>query len=505
MVILDKNLDFDNYKRVVYNGEKVSISKDAIKRIEKSRKIVEKIVNEEKTVYGINTGFGDLAKIKITKDKTKILQKNIIRSHSAGYGNPVKKEIVRGTILLRIQSLLHGISGIQLKNLETLLDILNKDLYVYIPEKGSLGASGDLAPLSHIVLACIGEGEIIENGKRVDSKKVLEEKQIKPMELSYKEGLALVNGTPYMSSNFLDSLFQIEKLIKYFDLVAGFTIENLKGKLSPFQPENHKVRPYKGQIDTAFNILNLFGESEILKKSQNSGKVQDAYSIRCIPQVHGAIKEVYHDVINKIKIEINSVTDNPLIFSEDKIYSQGNFHGEILALYGDFMGIAASELGNISERRLERLLNSNLSGMPPFLAEDAGLNSGLMIVQYTAASLVSENKILSHPASVDSIPVSANQEDHVSMGANSVLKLAKIVNNLWYILAAELLANLRAKKINGGNYSNISEYLYSYFDKVIDITLVDRPFYKDIEIIIENLKKDQILQKIETNFGKIKI
>ncbi|NMC67829.1 MAG: histidine ammonia-lyase [Spirochaetales bacterium] len=500
MIKLNGKLTFEDYKKIVYDGEKCEIDGNLLLKIDENRKIVDEIVKSKKVVYGINTGFGVLANTTISQENLENLQYNLIRSHSVGYGNPAPYFITRGTILLRLNSLLQAVSGIKRKSIEILCEALNKEFYPYVPEKGSLGASGDLAPLSHIILALIGEGECIVDGKRKQSIEVLKEKKIEPLKLSAKEGLALINGTPYMTAWYLNAIFEAEKLLFWANFCAGFSIENLNATLTPFKMEISYVRPHKGQIDVSKIIFNLFKDSPRIISHKNCSKVQDAYSLRCTPQVHGAVLNAIYDCVNVAKVEMNSATDNPLIFSEDKIYSQGNFHGEILALYADFLTIALSELASISERRIERLLNPTLSGLPGFLADDAGLQSGLMITQYTAAALVSENKVLSHPASVDSIPVSANQEDHVSMGANAVLKLNKVIENIYNVLAIELLSNIFAKRFYEEDYASITKFIVNYINKEINFEYKDHPFYKDIEKIVVIMKDDTFFTKVKNEF-----
>lgn len=505
MIKLNGFLNFEDYKKIVYEEELCEIDEKVLLKVDENRKIIDDIIKSDKVVYGINTGFGILANTTISPENLENLQYNLIRSHSVGFGNPAPYFIVRGTILLRLNSLLQTVSGIRRKPIVTLCELLNKKIYPYVPEKGSLGASGDLAPLSHIVLALIGEGECIVEGERRPSKEVLKEKKIEPLKLSAKEGLALINGTPYMASWYLHGIFEAEKLLFWSNFCAGFSIENLNGTLTPFRPEISSVRPHKGQIDLSNFIYNLFKDSPRILSHKNCSKVQDAYSLRCTPQVHGAVLNAIYDCTRVASVEMNSATDNPLIFSEDKIFSQGNFHGEILALYADFLAIAISELGSISERRLERLLNPSLSGLPGFLADDAGLQSGLMITQYTAAALVSENKVLAHPSSVDSIPVSANQEDHVSMGANAVLKLSKIIDNTYGVVATELLANIFAKRFHKEQYSEITKYITSFIHSKIKFDYKDHPFYKDIEQLVQIMKDRNLLDEVEKRFSSIKI
>lgn len=503
--VLDGKLSIESYHNIVYKRASIEISEDALKRVDKAKEIIDQITSSNKVVYGINTGFGVLASKKIEADQLRQLQYNLIRSHSVGFGDPAPYNIVRGTMVLRLNSMLAGNSGISRQTLLRLKDAINANVYPFVPVKGSLGASGDLAPLAHIILALIGEGEFIEDGRRVNAKSYLEKRNLKPIELSSKEGLALINGTPYMSAWYLHNIFEAEKLQFWADFCGGFSIENLNGTLTPFKPEIQNVRPHRGQIDVAKRILGWFSESRRIESHKSCSKVQDAYALRCIPQVHGAVLNAIYDCIEMIKVEMNSVTDNPLIFGLDKIYSQGNFHGEILALYADFLSIAISELASISERRIERLLNPALSGLPGFLVNDAGLNSGLMITQYTAASLVSYNKTLAHPASVDSIPVSANQEDHVSMGANAVIKCNEIIKNTFGVIAIELLSNLFAQQFYNEDYSLISTFISDNFKEMLNLKYDDHPYYKDIEKIIELMNDDEFFQKLKEKFDDINI
>lgn len=504
-ILIDGNsLNLQDFIRVVRSGFKVELTKDAIEKVEKSRKLVDKFVEEEKVVYGITTGFGKFSDISITKAETKILQRNLIISHACGVGKPLDQEIVRGVMLLRANALAKGYSGIRLSTLNTLINMLNKGVHPVIPEKGSLGASGDLAPLAHMALVMIGEGEAYFNGELLSGKEAMNKAGISPIELTSKEGLALINGTQVMTSIGSLALYDGLYLCKIADIIAALTVEALNGVVDAFDEKIHRVRAHKGQIDSAKNLLNLLEGSDMTTR-QGEIRVQDAYSLRCIPQIHGASKDGLKYIEEKVNIEINSATDNPLIFEDvEDVISGGNFHGQPMALCFDFLGIALSELANVSERRLERLVNPQLSNLPGFLANNGGLNSGFMIVQYSAASLVSENKVLAHPASVDSIPSSANQEDHVSMGTIAARKAREILENTRKVLAMELLAacqgiDLRGKKALGRG----TEIAYNIVREHLSFIEEDKVMYKEIEISEEILKSNKILEEIESKLGQL--
>ncbi|MBV1818257.1 histidine ammonia-lyase [Anaerosalibacter bizertensis] len=504
-VIIDGNsLTIEEFANVARNGYKVELSKEAIKNVEESRKIVDKFVEEEKVVYGITTGFGMFSDVVISKDETKKLQKNLIVSHSCGVGNPLDEEIVRGIMLLRANALAKGFSGIRLSTLNTLLEMLNRGVHPVIPEKGSLGASGDLAPLAHMVLVMLGEGEAYYKGERMEGKKAMELAEISTVQLTSKEGLALINGTQVMTSIGALAVYDSINLSKIADIASSLTIEALNGIVTAYDEKVHNVRPHNGQINTAKNLLRLLKGSN-MTTTQGEIRVQDAYSLRCLPQIHGASKDAIEYVKKKVEIEINSATDNPLIFSEvGEVISGGNFHGQPMALSFDFLGIALAEIANSSERRIERMVNPALSGLPAFLVEEGGLNSGFMIVQYSAASLVSENKVLAHPASVDSIPSSANQEDHVSMGTIAARKARTILDNARKVLAMELLTACQAIDLRGnsglGHGSNIAyDIVRENTCKVKD----DIIMYKEINKCEELIKSNIILNRVEEKLGKL--
>lgn len=441
--------------RVILNGEDLTIQEvvqvaryhyaveldeAAQQHAKKSRDMVDQYVEEGKVVYGITTGFGKFSDVVISQQDTKRLQRNLIISHACGVGEPLDEEIARGIMLLRANALMKGYSGARLSTIQTLVDMLNKGVSPVIFEKGSLGASGDLAPLSHMVLVMIGEGEAFYKGRRIPGREAMNQAGIDVIELVAKEGLALINGTQVMTAIGAIAAYDAENLLKAADIVAALTVEGLRGITDAYHPRVHELRPQTGQIKTAKNMLKLLEGSKLVTH-QGELRVQDAYTLRCIPQIHGASKDALSYVKNVIQIEINSVTDNPILLPEEGlVISGGNFHGQPVALAMDFLGIAVAEIANVSERRIERLVNYQLNDLPAFLTRKGGLNSGFMIAQYSAAALVSENKVLAHPASVDSIPSSANQEDHVSMGTIGARKARSILYNAVKVLGIEYLA-----------------------------------------------------------------
>ncbi|PRX39539.1 histidine ammonia-lyase [Salegentibacter salegens] len=430
-------LDLETIEDILVNDKKLALSEEAESNIQKSRKYLNKKITESNTpVYGINTGFGALCNVKISPGKLTELQENLVKSHACGTGDKVNKEIVKLMLLLKIQSLSYGNSGIALETVLRLIDFYNQDILPIVYEQGSLGASGDLAPLAHLALPLIGEGEVCIEGEIISGADLLKRQNWEALKLQSKEGLALLNGTQFMSAHAVYALLKSYKLSYLADLIGSVSIDAFDCNLSPFDELVHMARPHRGQIKTAERIRRFLDDSQIAQSEKEN--VQDPYSFRCIPQVHGASKDTLSFVRKTIKTEINSVTDNPNIFiEEDKIISGGNFHGQPLALAVDYLAIALAELANISERRTYQLV-SGLRGLPAFLVENPGLNSGFMIPQYTAASIVSQNKQLAVPASVDSIVSSNGQEDHVSMGANGATKLLKVVENLNSVLAIEL-------------------------------------------------------------------
>ncbi len=437
------NLELKTVESIAYKNEKIEIDSCCNKQIANSVKHIKAFVDASKVVYGVTTGFGALASVHIDAMKSLELQKNIILSHAAGVGDPLPIEVVRTMMLLRVNSLIKGYSGIRYETLQILVDFINKGITPYVPAQGSVGASGDLAPLAHIAMTMLGEGKVYYDGKLVSAKEAMEKEDIQPFTPIQKEGLALLNGTQMMSSMLSNILIRAYRLFEWTLISASLTVDSLKASTSPFDIRIQTLRPHPGQAYVANHILDLLKGSEIRDSHRNCGKVQDAYSLRAIPQVFGAVKDTLDYAKSVLEREFNSVTDNPIIF-EDEAISGGNFHGEPIALVADFVAIALTELSNITERRIDRLVNPLVSSLPPFLAKgEEGLNSGFMIWQYTAASLVSENKALSHPGSVDSIPTSAFQEDHVSMGSVSVRKAYSIIGNCEKVTAIELMLAMR--------------------------------------------------------------
>ena len=431
-------LSIEKINEIISHDLKLELSEEARVNIEKCRNYLdEKMKSHDKPIYGINTGFGSLCNVKIAGENLSKLQENLVKSHACGTGEEVPHEIVKLMLLLKVQSLSYGHSGVQLETVERLIAFYNNDVLPVIYTQGSLGASGDLSPLAHLSLPLLGEGEVYYNGFRQPSHKVLESFGWKPLVLKSKEGLALLNGTQFMGAYGVYSLIKSCKLSYLADLIGAVSLEGFDGRKEPYTDLIHLIRPHKGQVVTAEKMLEFLDGSEIIE--QEKVHVQDPYSFRCIPQVHGASKDTIDYVKKVFRTEINSVTDNPNIFvGEDQIISGGNFHGQPLALALDFLGLGLAELGSISERRTYQLI-SGLRGLPAFLVNDPGLNSGFMIPQYTAASIVSQNKQYVTPASIDSIVSSNGQEDHVSMGANAATKTLKIVENLERILAIELM------------------------------------------------------------------
>ena len=421
-------------------GDVVGLADGVVERVTASRRVVDDILDKGAAVYGINTGFGKLSDVRIKDGDLQSLQYNLVRSHSCGVGDPLSAAATRAMMLLRANVLAKGHSGVRPVVLETLIAMLNAGVHPVIPAKGSVGASGDLAPLAHLALGAIGEGFVLQNGERVPASDALERAGIRPLVLEAKEGLALLNGTQAMAAVGGLALLKAEAIAHAADVIGAMTLEALRGTPAAFDARIHDARAHEGQIAVARNLRELLAGSGIRESHRDCARVQDAYSLRCMPQVHGAVRDALAHVRRVLSIELNSATDNPLVFPETgEVISGGNFHGEPLALAFDYLATAVAELASIAERRIERLVNPDLSGLPAFLVAEAGTNSGMMIAQVVAVALVAENKVLAHPASVDSLPTSANKEDHVSMGMTSALKLAQIVDNVQTVLAIELL------------------------------------------------------------------
>ena len=439
--INNKSLSLELLRNILTEDIAISLSKGTKEKITHSSKYVINKSEGNDSIYGINTGFGNLANVKIDKSDLNKLQRNLVSSHAVGVGELLPNKIVKLIIVLKIYALAQGYSGASLALVERLCEFINLELYPCIPSKGSVGASGDLAPLAHLSQALIGEGYVNYKGVKLSASKALAKSDLKPIELGPKEGLALLNGTQVSTAIALNAYFETENLFLSAIISGALTLEAIKGSITPFDERIHEARGQKGQIDVAKELSKLIDGSEILKSHANCDRIQDPYSIRCQPQVMGACLDSIRYIASILSIEANAVTDNPLVFADDnEIISGGNFHAEPVALVADQLAVAIAEMGSISERRSALLVDSNLSGLPPFLIKKSGLNSGFMIHQVTAAALVSENKLFAHPASVDSIPTSANQEDHVSMATHAAYRLMNMNENLSYILAIELLS-----------------------------------------------------------------
>ncbi len=429
---------FHDILEIAKNPKKAKLDKTSKEQIIKSQKNVQKIVESDRTVYGINTGFGPLCDVKISEEETAQLQHNLIISHAVGVGKPIDKELSKIMMIAKIHALSKGFSGVSLVVIERLIEMLKKDIIPVIPEQGSVGASGDLAPLSHMVLPLLGLGQVWEKGQPHDSAIILEENGLEALRLGPKEGLGLINGTQFILAHAIKGLEKMEYLLDLADLTAAMSLEAYRGSASPFKKELHEIRPFAGSKKVAARMLKFLKNSENLHAHEFCDRVQDPYSMRCVPQVHGASRNAFEHLKNLAETELNSVTDNPIVLSAEESISGGNFHGQLLALPLDYATLAAAELGNISDRRSYLLLEGKF-GLPRLLTESSGLNSGFMIPQYTSAALVTENKTLCFPASADSIPTSLGQEDHVSMGSISGRKFNQVLDNLVNILAVELM------------------------------------------------------------------
>ncbi|MFW9960003.1 MAG: histidine ammonia-lyase [Candidatus Thorarchaeota archaeon] len=500
-----ESLTIDEFVQVARYNTKVELAESAMAQIKKSRDVIETAIKEGRTVYGVNTGFGELANVSISRADLAKLQVNLIRSHSAGVGESFPIEVVRGMMLLRANALAKGYSGVRPEVILTLIEMLNTGITPVVPQQGSVGSSGDLAPLAHMVLVMIGEGEAFYKGKKLDGLQALKKAGIAPIVLQAKEGVALINGTQPMTSVGALVVNDALDLVKDAIIAASMSLEALRGTRAALNEKIHAVRAHEGQVDVASSMRSVLIDSEINQSHANCGKVQDAYSLRCAPQVIGASLDAIRYVYSVIEIEINSATDNPLVFTDNStVISGGNFHGQPIALAMDFLAIALSELASISERRVNRLVNPHLSGLPAFLTTEGGLESGMMLAQYTAAALVSENKVLSHPASVDSIPTSADQEDHVSMGTIAARKASEILENVKKVIAIEymcaaqgidMLAPLKPSTPLDRAHSKIREMVSKLED--------DRPLSPDIVQICKLMESRSIVSTTETITGPL--
>ncbi|MEG1576161.1 MAG: histidine ammonia-lyase [Clostridium sp.] len=502
VVITGKDLTIEQIVAVCRENAPLELSEASKKDVLASRKIVDDLIAEEQVVYGITTGFGKFSDVVITKDQCKELQKNLIITHAVGAGDPFSKDVARGIMLLRINNLSKGFSGICLETLQTMIDMLNKGVTPVIPQKGSLGASGDLAPLSHMALPMIGLGVAEYQGEVLPGAEAMKRAGIPTIVLSAKEGLALNNGTQAMTSAGSLALNDALTLLKVADIAAALEFEAQYGVVDALDHRVHDVRPHAGQLQTAKNLLQLLEGSKNVTR-QGQLRVQDAYSLRCCPQIHGASKDAINYVKDHVNIEINSVTDNPIIFKDDRAaISGGNFHGQPMALSFDFLGIAEAELANVSERRIERLVNPAYSGMPAFLTPNGGVCSGFMIVQYSAAALVSENKVLAHPASVDSIPSSAGQEDHVSMGTIAARKAGEIGLNVRRVLAMELMVACQGIDMRGNKgLGKGTQAAYDLVRKNVARLEEDRELYGDINYCEDIITNGSLVKAVEEAIG----
>lgn len=500
-----EHLTLEEVLEVAEGKARIKISPSVSQKVKKSRDFVEKALRQGEKIYGVTTGFGLLSDQVIDRSQIEVLQRNLIRSHSVGVGRYFDEITPRAIMVLRANVLAMGYSGVRLEVLKRLVDMINRSVHPLVPEQGSVGASGDLAPLAHLASVVIGEGEAIFQGKVMPGKRAMEKAGIPLVTLKAKEGLALINGTQIMTAVGLLAVLRAERLYEVADIIGACTLDALKGSLRAFDPDIQKVRPFPGQLAVSKNFQKLGQHSEIVESHQFCSKIQDAYSLRCIPQVHGAVRDALAFARSTLEIEVNSATDNPLIFADQgKILNCGNFHGEPVAFALDLLGMVVAELGGISERRIEKLINPALSGLPAFLTSEGGLHSGLMMVQVSAAALASENKVLAHPASVDSIPTSADKEDHVSMGSIAARKGRDIVRNVEHILAMELLCATQGLEfllpLQPG--IGIKEAYRVVHEKVLPIT-GDRRFSEDIKKIQLLIESGELLQRVEKTVGRL--
>lgn len=490
--------------------QKGVLNKEAIANIQKSQQHVQEIVETNRTVYGINTGFGVLANKPVSEEDTRILQHKILQSHSVGVGEPIKTEIAKLMLITKVHALARGYSGAQLTTLQRILWHIEEDVIPVVPEKGSVGASGDLAPLAHLCLPLIGLGEVFYKGGRYKSQEILQRFNLSPIQLGPKEGLALINGTQFILAHAVKAVQRLHYSLEAADIIGAMSLEALTGTKAPFDERLHRLRPFAGNELVAQRLRLILHESEIMQSHIDCGRVQDPYSLRCMPQVHGASRNAWLHLKQLTETELNSVTDNPIILSADDTISGGNFHGQPLALPLDYACVAAAEAGNISDRRCYLLLEGKW-GLPMLLMKDVGLNSGFMIPQYTTAALVTENKTLCFPASADSIPTSLGQEDHVSMGSISGRKLNQVIDNLEYILAIELLSACQAIEFRRPlKSSELLESAHDYVRQFVSFAEEDRIFADDIDKIkqlisdfsfVEHCNELANLKKINLNKG----
>lgn len=508
MRVTGANVTMEAVWTIAQGGSRMraELTPEAREKMAASRTYIESRTKSGETIYGVNTGFGAFSSVRISDAEIDQLQRNLIRSHSCGIGTPFTLEETRAIMYLRANALANGHSGIRPLVVEKILEFLNAGVIPVIPQQGSVGASGDLAPLAHLALTVIGEGEAWEDGRRVPVRPLLAKKGIEPLDLKAKEGLSMINGCQVMTAVGLMNAFEARRLLWMTDLAGAMSLEALQGSRKAFDPLISAVRPHHGEAQTARNVLKLLGPTSPIAESHAAcGRVQDAYSLRCMPAVHGAAKSAIRRGVETLEIEANSSTDNPLVFSsEGKILSCGNFHGEPVAFALDFMAIAVAAMASISECRIEKLINPSMSGLPAFLAPRGGLNSGHMIVQVAAAALVSENKILAHPASVDSIPTSADKEDHVSMGTIAARKFGQIVRNAENIVAMELLSAAQALDLLKPLVPDGAvKPAHDAIRAKVPFAAEDRVFASDIEVIKEMIRSEELLSVIRSAVGDL--
>jgi len=507
---LDKeHITIDEVVEVARENVPVQVSPQGEARVARAWDLISRWVREKRVIYGITTGFGALSDVTISTDNIAQLQENILLSHAAGVGEPFPIETVRGIMALRVRDLSLGHAACRAEVLHQLVALLNNGVSPIIPEKGSVGASGDLAPAAHMGLVLIGRGEAYYKGRRVTGAKALEEIGLSPIRLEAGEGLAIINGTQVMTAIGVLAVHDAIRLSKVADIACAMSLEVLMGSQSEFDPLIHQVRPHPGQLTTAENMLRLTKGSEIIASHKGCSRVQDAYTLRCSPQIHGASKDAVAHAEQVIEIEINSTTTNPLVFAEiEDIRHGGNFHGQPVAMAADYLGMGLAELGSVSERRTERMVNPHLSHLPAFLIRDGGLNSGYMIAQYTAAALVSENKVLAHPACVDSIPTSANKEDHVSMGTIAIRQTREIMSNVEIVVAIELLCAAQAYDLitkdhpmKAGRGTRVA---YDTIRKRVPYLENDREIHADIDKVVSLIRSGKLVKSVEAAVGTIK-
>ena len=481
-------LDLDTVNGIANGSIKTVLCQEALDKVNLSRQNVEKMASSNKAVYGINTGFGPLCDTQISPAETHLLQKNLLITHAVGVGEPIAKDISKLMLITKVHALCQGFSGIRLEVIERMLAFIELDLIPVVPEQGSVGASGDLAPLSHLFLPLLGEGEFWQDGKSIPAARALKENNLEPLELHAKEGLALINGTQFILSHAITALTKMRYLLDLADLAGAMSIEGMQGSRQPFRAELHATRPFVGNLEVAKRMWNFLDNSQNMSSHTDCDRVQDPYSLRCIPQVHGASRNAYLHLLDLVEIEMNSVTDNPIVISSEEAISGGSFHGQPLAMVLDYASIAAAELGNISDRRCYLMLEG-LHGLPRLLTTSGGLNSGMMIPQYATAALVTENKSLCFPPSADSVPTSMGQEDHVSMGSISGRKLNQILGNLEKIFAIELMYAAQAIEFRRPNTcSKVIEENFGLIRSKVDKLEEDRLLKPDIDAMIELVK-----------------